>query len=123
MGVYSQLKSCHYCNACACALYSLLLSVSQSKNLGNTNDSLFLAFGRVENGMTSDYISLLKKIVEYNCCVFYQYMIHELQYDNLHIVPRHNSRIPYQPSTFISALGSSALGLMRDSRDNIGISG
>ena len=37
--------------------------------------------------------------------------------------PRINPRIPYQPSTLASALGPSALGLIRESRADTGFSG
>ena len=72
MGVYSGFKSYHYFNACACALYGLLLSAcpwSESDNSVNNhqNENRFLAFGslisnaEVENAIFSDSIIVFSK--------------------------------------------------------------
>ena len=73
MGVYSEFKSYHYFNACACALCGLLLSAcpwSPSNNsvFTHQNENRFLAFGSQisnaedENAIISDCIISLVKI-------------------------------------------------------------
>ena len=52
----------------------------------------------------------------------------DYHYDNFHIVPRINPRIPYQPETLVSARGPKARGpkargLMRESKADTGFEG
>ena len=81
MGVYSQFKSCHYFNVCACTMYELLLSARPYSLKSN----LFLAFGslisnaEVENEIISDHIIVCPNLLEFDCwflfCFFFLFSI------------------------------------------------